>query len=82
MSKAVIWRCSVKKLFVKISHYSQETPRLKSLFNKVAGLQTATLLKTDSSTSVSCEYCEIVKNTHFKKHLRTAASETCVEATA
>ena len=26
----------------------------------------------------SFEYCEILKNTYFEKHLRTAASSSCV----
>ena len=34
----------------------------------------ATLLKTDSNTGVSSEYCEIFKNTYFEEHLRTPAS--------
>ena len=32
-------RCSVKKVFLKISQYSQENTVLEFLFNKVAGLQ-------------------------------------------
>ena len=32
-------RCSIKKLFLKISQYSQETTVLESLLNKNAGLQ-------------------------------------------
>ena len=42
---------------------------LDSLFKKVAGLP-ATLLKRDSNTCVSCEYCEIFKNSFFTEHLR------------
>ena len=34
-----------KFVFLKFSHYSQESPMLESLFNKVAGLRSATLLK-------------------------------------
>ena len=51
---------------------------LESLFNKVAGLQVSrrgTLLKRDSSKVVFCyEYYEILKNTHFEKHLGMSAS--------
>ena len=32
-------RCSMKKLFLKISQYSKKTSLLESLLNKVAGLQ-------------------------------------------
>ena len=38
-------RCSVKKLFLKISQYSRETPVLESLFNKAAGLQACNFIK-------------------------------------
>ena len=31
--------------------------------------------KKNPTQMFSCEYCEIFKNTYFKKHLRTAASE-------
>ena len=41
-----------KKLFLKISQISQENTQLESVFNKVAGLQAATLLKRDSNTGV------------------------------
>ena len=49
----------------------------ESLFNKVAGLRPATLLKTcnfikkETQRKVfSCEFCEIFKNTFFIEHLR------------
>ena len=32
-------RCSVKKVFLKVSQVSQKTPVLESLFNKVTGFQ-------------------------------------------
>ena len=42
-------------------------PVLKSLFNKVAGLQA--LLKWDFNTGVSCEYCEIFKKSFIIEHI-------------
>ena len=39
----------------------------RSLFNKVARLRPATLLKRDSGTGVFCEFCEIFKNTFFHR---------------
>ena len=36
--------------------------------------KSAILLKRDSSADVTCEYCEIFKNTFFEEHLRTTAS--------
>ena len=36
-------------------------------------------LKRGSSTGVSCEFCELFKNTYFLEDLQTAASETPVQ---
>ena len=55
-------KCSVKKVLLKISQYSQE--------NK---FRSATLLKRDFNKGASCEYCEIFKNTYFEELLQTAA---------
>ena len=38
-SEEVVWRYSVKMVFIKISEYSQEASVLKSLCKKVAGFQ-------------------------------------------
>ena len=38
-------RCSIKKLFLKISQYPQKTPVLESLFRNVAGLQAYHFIK-------------------------------------
>ena len=62
-SEETIGGISRKKLFIKISQYSQESCRL------------ATLLKTDSNTGIFPEYCEIFKNTYFEEHLLAAASD-------
>ena len=43
---------------------------LESLFNKVAGLKAATLLKADSNAGV---FLWIFKNTFFTEHLRATA---------
>ena len=56
---------------------------LELLFNIVAGLQYCILLqkgglqlyyKKIPTQVLSCEYCDIFKNTYFEEHLRTAAS--------
>ena len=39
------------------------------------------LIKRDSNTGISCEYCEIFKNIYFEEHLRTAASNPCNSST-
>ena len=56
-------RCSIRKLFLKILQYPQETPVLES----------ATLLKMIPTPVFSCEYCEIFNTTYLEKHLQTAA---------
>ena len=41
-----------KKVLLKIRKFQRKIPVLGSLFNKVAGLRIATLLKRDSNTDV------------------------------
>ena len=41
-------------------------------------LSTEILLKRDSSTGFSCEFCELFKNAYFAEYLWTAGSETPV----
>ena len=55
-----------EELFVKISQYPQE--------NTCVGVAFWTLWKRDWQVFF-CEYCEIFKNTYFKKHPRTTGSE-------
>ena len=47
-----------------------------SLFNKVAGPQTTTLLKRDSNTGFSCKICEIFKNALFNRTSPVVASDS------
>ena len=54
-TRCVLW----KKLFLKISQYSQESCRR------------ATLLEQTPTQVFSSEYCEIFKNTYFDEHLLT-----------
>ena len=46
---------------------------LEPLLNKVAYNKNCILIKRDSSTVLSCEYCETFKNSYFEEHLWTAA---------
>ena len=61
-------KCSIRKLFLKILRYPQET----------AVLEPATLLKKRPQhgfallSFFSCEYCKIFSTTYFEKHLQTA----------
>ena len=61
-TRVVLW----KKLFLRISQYSQEITCVGVLLIKLLVLKTPTQV-------FSCEYCEIVKSTYSKEHLRTAA---------
>ena len=46
----------------------------ESLFNKVTGLKTCNCTKKQTPTQViSCEYCEIFKDTYLEEHLQTTA---------
>ena len=69
-------KCSTRKLFLKISQYSQENTCVGiSFLIKIQAFRAPALLKRDSNTGVFCEHWEIFKNTYFEEHLRTAASE-------
>ena len=64
-----------KKLFVKISHYSEESTCVEIFFCKKR------LYQKDTPTQMfSCEYCEISENTYFEDYLGTAASEVSLES--
>ena len=69
-------RCSIKKLFLKVSQYSQENTYVPwSLFLiKLQDFSPAALFKIDPNTGFLCEYCKILKSTYFEEHLRTATS--------
>ena len=79
LSEAVVCRCSIKWLFLKMSQNSQKKHLCQSLFfNKVArwglGRRSVTLFKNTLVSVFSCEFCDIFKNTFFIEHVRTAAS--------
>ena len=63
LSKAVVWRCSVEKLFLEILHNSQENTRVCNFIKK----ETLALV-------FSCEFREIYNNTIFMEHIRVTAS--------
>ena len=59
--------CSINKLLLKISQYSQENTFIGASFLiKLQAFSPASVLKRDSNTGqvFSCEYCEILE-----KHL-------------
>ena len=70
-------KCSKRKLFLKVSQYSQENTCVGiSFLIKMQAFRVPALLKRDSNAGVFCEHWEIFKNTYFEEHLRTAASES------
>ena len=75
--EAVARRCSVKKVFLKITQNSKENTCVRVFFfDKVASLRPATLLKKETLAQVfSCEFCEISKNTFSYRTPPMAASE-------
>ena len=68
-------RYSFKKLFLKTwQHILKKTPGLESVFNKEAVLQACNFIKMTLQYVLSCEYCQISRNTYLEKHLQKAAS--------
>ena len=61
-------RCSAKKVFLKLLHYSRESTCVRV---SLQGFRSAILLKR---LMFSCEYYETFKNTYFEEHLGTTAS--------
>ena len=72
--EAIVQRCSVKKVFLKISENSQKNTCASLFFNKVADLRPATLLKLTLTQVFSCEFCEILRTTFFHRTPLVAAS--------
>ena len=76
ISEAVVRRCSVKNVVLKILQNSQENTCARVFFNKVAGLrpQPCNFIKNETQLS-SCEFCEIFKYSFFTEHFRMTSSE-------
>ena len=57
-------RCSVKKVFMKISQNSQENTCARASFLIKLQVEACNFIKKETLTQVfSCEFCEIFKNT-------------------
>ena len=65
-SEVAVHRCSSKMVLLKISLYSQKTPALESLLNKVVCNFIENVTPTQA---LSCEYCEILRAAFFIEHL-------------
>ena len=68
-------RCFVKKRVLKnFINFKGKHLCWSFFLIKLQTLRCTTLSKRNSNTSVSCEICEIFKNTYFKENLPPAAS--------
>ena len=68
-SEAVVQKCAVKKMFLKISQNSQGNSCARVSF-----FRPTTLLKRTLAQLFYCEFCEIFKNTFFNRTPWVAAS--------
>ena len=76
VSEPAVHRFSTQNRFFGIIHKThRKRPVLKSLFNKVAVLGSATLSGKTPTQMLSCEICEIFKNNYFEEHLWPPASK-------
>ena len=74
--EAVVRRCFVKKVFLKIPQNSQEnTCARDSFLIKLQALACNFIKKETLAQVFSCEFCEISKNTFFYRKPPVAASE-------
>ena len=75
-SEAVGQRCSVKKVFLEISQNSQENTCARiSFFIKLQADACNFIKKETLAQVLSCEFCEISKNTFSYRTPPVAASE-------
>ena len=74
-SEAVVRRCSVNKVFLKILQNSQENTCDRVSFLIKLQAEVSNFIQKETLKQVlSCEFCEISKNTFFPDHLRATAS--------
>ena len=72
MSEAVVWRCSVEKVFLEISQNSHKKACARvSSFSKVTGQRPATLLKKRLwHRSFPVNFAKFLRAPFFTEHLR------------
>ena len=71
LTEAVTRRCSVKKVFLKISQNSQENTCARVSFLMKLQAQTCNFTKKEALIQIfSCEFCEFFKNNFFIEHLQ------------
>ena len=71
-SEAVVWKCSVEKVFLKFYQNSKENTcgRVSFLRPKACNF----IKKETLAQVLSCEFCEMSKNAFFTAHLLATAS--------
>ena len=75
ISRSSHQRCSMKKVFLELLQNSQESTcsRVSFLIKKA---EACNFVKKETLAQVlSCDFCEISKNTFFTEHLQTTASQ-------
>ena len=78
-AEKVAQRRSGKKVFLKISHNSQENISARDSFLIKLRTQACNFIKKDTLAQVfSCEFCEIFKDSYFYRSPPVAASETAI----
>ena len=74
-TEAVVWRCSVKKMFLEILQNSQENTCAKVSFLIKLQAEAFNFIKKETLIQVfSCEFCEISKDSFSYKTLPMATS--------
>ena len=74
-TEAVVWRCSVKKMFLEILQNSQENTCAKVSFLIKLQVEAFNFIKKETLIQVfSCEFCEISKDSFSYKTLPMATS--------
>ena len=79
-SEVAVRRCSSKKMFLKVSQTSQESTCVGVSFKKLAGRRPVTSYKKSPTQVLSCEVCEIFKNTFSYRTSPVTASAPPVAA--
>ena len=78
LSEAVVQRCSLKKVSLEISQNSQENSCVRVSFLIKFKAVVFNFIKKETLTQVlSCEFCEICKNTFSYRASPVASSELC-----
>ena len=73
--KAVTWRCSVAKAFIKIHLTFTETPVSESLGNKLESLRSAAFFKKEiQHRCFTVNFAKFSRTPFLKKHLQACAS--------